>query len=692
MLYFFPLLLFVIVGGAGLAFRRFSKESAWLDVASDLALVLVAFLAGLAVVFTFPALVELETATSPGIAVSSALLPALPVALFIGRARRFMAAAVIFALGFIAWGDAIHWRFFQALLPFAASGSAVLLWDIRESIEALMQAKDFALLPFLGVSLAIVFLWPRPRGHRPRLGLALSFAAAAIALIGFFPVVNDVKGWMEHRFSWKVFKWDGIVSEIGVIATHARDFARTLREQGQTRELTKEELADLSRFAEERDNVATYDGFGVAKGMNVLVVQVEAMQRWVIDAESYGVEVMPFLQSLKRDRALFYDHVWDQTGASPTSDCEYAVLNSQHPLDRGSVAFRRADNDFVTVPKLLAREGYSTFSAHAFDRGMWNRAVVHPRYGFQRSDFRRELGDGPKVGWGISDKLFFERVVDRLDAIKEPWFTFLITLTTHHPYHYTPPKERGVAVKVLSRERLGGYLWSMRYIDDALRQLFADLDEAGLLDHTVVVIYGDHDSKLTFGQGTIQKAKEALNLDDTTLKLLSKRDWRTKKVPLFIVLPKGERKGVVTTVGGQIDIGPTILHYLGVRKSRAFLGHPMLGQEGMTVRHDGSGVSNRHVWFSTGANGGRCQTFDGKNVDARDCGYLSDLAARELQMSWTITLQNLAKELDAKTPTEPSPLLSVSPEASDEEHDANADVPREKAVEPAPPRPRAGDL
>ena len=48
----------------------------------------------------------------------------------------------------------------------------------------------------------------------------------------------------------------------------------------------------------------------------------------------------------------------------------------------------------------------------------------------------------------------------------------------------------------LEGTKLGSYFKSVHYADQAIGQFMTDLDNAGLLDNTVVVIYGDHDAKI----------------------------------------------------------------------------------------------------------------------------------------------------------------------------------------------------
>ena len=44
--------------------------------------------------------------------------------------------------------------------------------------------------------------------------------------------------------------------------------------------------------------------------------------------------------------------------------------------------------------------------------------------------------------------------------------------------------------------KLGNYFKSVHYADGALGKFIEELDAAGLLDNTVLVLYGDHDARL----------------------------------------------------------------------------------------------------------------------------------------------------------------------------------------------------
>src|SRR5207247_362043 len=81
--------------------------------------------------------------------------------------------------------------------------------------------------------------------------------------------------------------------------------------------------------------------FGAARGKNLIVVQVESLQDFVVDFRVGEQDVMPHLRRWSDD-ALRFTNVTDQTNQGRTSDAELTAMASLLPLDRGAVAFQYA--------------------------------------------------------------------------------------------------------------------------------------------------------------------------------------------------------------------------------------------------------------------------------------------------------------------------------------------------------------
>jgi phosphoglycerol transferase MdoB-like AlkP superfamily enzyme len=142
------------------------------------------------------------------------------------------------------------------------------------------------------------------------------------------------------------------------------------------------------------------------------------------------------------------------------------------------------------------------------------------------------------------------------------------------------------------------------------------------------------------------------DLSPDTQRRLAIRDYTTKQIPLLIVLPERLQAAprLVHTLGGQVDIGATVLHLFGLKQPHSFIGQPLVPERvGHASRIDGSGVDEQHIYTAPG--GGRCESFpDFQRLERDACADLSRRTQEELNLSWDVTLLDLAGRLAGKVP------------------------------------------
>jgi phosphoglycerol transferase MdoB-like AlkP superfamily enzyme len=282
-----------------------------------------------------------------------------------------------------------------------------------------------------------------------------------------------------------------------------------------------------------------------------------------------GVEVTPHFNRLARE-GLAFDYIMDVTHHGRTSDAEFALHTGLLPDVRKPAAFHHVGSVAISLPRALRELGYRTMSFHAYDRAFWNRAYTHPDWGIDEMYFREVFSGEEQIGLGASDHAVYRFVARKL-AERDPQLAlaFVISLSSHHPYIYTP-REYAHFFARLTPSRgyglIGGYLRSARFADDALGAFIDEMIRLGLHQRTLYVIYGDHD------MGGVGATRPVPELDPDGFTLTGDR------VPLLIALP-GEEERIGTlrekyreTLGGLHDVGPTLLHLLGEA--------PPLGMEG----------------------------------------------------------------------------------------------------------------
>lgn len=567
---------------------------------------------------------------------SSAALLALPLLVLPARWRMLGAGAAAAFWTLLALADLAYLRFFGSIVPVVAASAVGQVGQIEGSILALLRPLDWWLLTTGVAGIGLAAAWPR----RPVIDRRRQRVVTCVLLVacsaGATPAGRTLwRGLGDPAFADQLFSQEMLVGQWGVLNAHLFDLARTTREKLQVRRPDEAALEEAVAFL--RDRPPAPPPGGVARGANLVQVQVESFQAWVVGASVNGQEVTPFLNRLRRE-SLYFPNLFDQSGQGRSSDGEFITLNSLPALDRGAVSFRRPDNRFLALPAVLRAHGYSTLSAHPFERGFWNRAVLHPRYGFEQMLFKRELGTGEVIGWGLADEPFFRKVAARLPGLRRPFFAYLITLGLHHPFDRFPDRHKVLDVGDAAGTPLGNYLHAMHYFDASLATLVEDLKQQGLWESTVLALHGDHESGVA--------------IDQQVLAILGVPRWepsipvRLQKVPFLVHLPGGRLAGDRAVAGGHVDIAPTLLDVLGITRPPSFAGRSLLVDgPSWAVLYSGSAVQGNRLFVARGPRippEGACFAFpDGEPGPLGECEPVRRAAERELEMTRRVVLYDL---------------------------------------------------
>ncbi|HHZ01065.1 MAG TPA: LTA synthase family protein, partial [Tissierellia bacterium] len=324
--------------------------------------------------------------------------------------------------------------------------------------------------------------------------------------------------------------------------------------------------------------------FGSGRDKNLLVIQVEAMQGFVADLVIEGEEVTPFLNGLK-NKGFYFNNIYHQVAGGNTSDAEFMLNNSLYPAAAGAVNYLYPMNEYLTLADLLNEEGYTSRAFHSYDSSFWNREAIYRNFNYEKFYSINDFNLDEKRGWALSDDSFFRQALD-ISSENGKFFSFLITLSSHHPYDAF--SDIDLDTGVFKDTQTGNYLKSMRYVDTAIKNLFDYLREKDLLDDTIIVIYGDHSGLYLDQRSLVEKL---LKLDGSDL------DWNmVQKVPLWIYNGDDLKGKTIEKTGGQIDILPTILDLMGLSHPYV-LGKSLLNDNpGYAVKRDGTVILDGYYY------------------------------------------------------------------------------------------------
>lgn len=304
---------------------------------------------------------------------------------------------------------------------------------------------------------------------------------------------------------------------------------------------------------------------------NILLVSIDTLRADHLRCYGYAANTSPNLDAFAKQRAILFETV--VAAAPSTAPSHASILTSLVSARHGvSVARQTAlPEDRVTLAEILKGAGYRTMSVN--DGGQmeshWGFAQ-----GFDEYVTLPDAAESQRFSKTVGAALHW---LDESREAEAPWFVFLHTYETHHPYtpdrrfldaigdRYSGSLPDATSIGLIQEINRGArriddkdrrhivatYDAEIRSMDDAFGQLLSALRERDLLDSTLIVFTSDHGEE--FGEhGKIGWHSHTL-WDELLL------------VPLLVALPDGRGAGmrIPAQVRG-IDVMPTILDHLGI--------------------------------------------------------------------------------------------------------------------------------
>lgn len=543
---------------------------------------------------------------------------------------------------FIIIADMLFYRYFCDVLSMPLITQASVVSSVKSSILYLLHASDFIFILDLIIIVILYFAGKLTRtGKSSSYGrLVLRFAFALVIGLGLsgYGISTLLKSQptIFKSFYDRVY----IVQNVGLLSFHGIDAFKFIQSRDEKAQpVTEEQIQEIFSFLEAKKNSSEKPPvfFGAGKGKNLIVIQVEALQEFVVNRSINGQEITPNLNKLIKN-SMYFENYYTETAGGGTSDAELLSNVSMFPAKEGSAYIRFSGNDYYSIAGRLKEEGYATSAMHAYKPGFWNRSVMYQTLGFDEFINRNDYSNDELIGMGLSDKSFLRQSLERMNKYREPYYSMLITLTSHFPFDNDKKYYSSFDVGEYKGTFLGNYLEAIHYTDEALGEFISELENNGLIDRSVIAIYGDH-----FG---IPKDKRECLIEFLGLKAMDDYSWiKLQKVPMLIHLPGGNGAGTRRIAGGGVDFMPTVMNIMGVDTSRL----PMLGRdllnskEGMAIMRNGTFITDKYMGLASEGVAYDVETGERYPIDM--LAKEKELAMKHLEYSDIIMESNLAKEL-----------------------------------------------
>lgn len=519
---------------------------------------------------------------------------------------------------FICIANCIYYFYYSSFISITFISFALANYETGNSnvVGDLLQLKFFIFLLFPIILMILNKIFNKKRIYIETKTTRKNLFKIVMrwALYIFILFIFSLK-WVDFSRFYTQWNREYLVTRFGVYLYQVNDIVKSIEPSMATLFGSDKANKVISDYYEEnRIKESNNEYTDIFKGKNVIAIHAESMQDLVLNRSFNGREVTPNLNKLSKE-GMFFSNFYSQVSVGTSSDTEFTLATSLLPINNGTVFVNFSDKTYVSMYDILRDQGYYTFSMHANTGDFWNRNFMHKKLGYDDFYEKESYNLDEKIGFGLSDKSFITQSVAKIKEIAanhELFYGTLITLTNHTPFDEIEsygefPVTMNVDGQVYSYmegTKLGNYFKSSHYADEQLGLLIELLNKEGLLENTVIMIYGDHDARIAKSE-----FKQLYNYDYTTGGLINENDpnytdidyyWYelNRKVPLIIWTKDTNYELNVEKSMGMIDVMPTLGNMLGIYNEYA-LGHDIFEIDDNIVVFPGGNFLTDIVYYNS---------------------------------------------------------------------------------------------
>ena len=560
------------------------------------------------------------------------------------RGRTITTIVVDILLSIILFADNVYHTYSSSVLSVAQIMNLQYGEEIMDTLPMLIQAKE--ILYFLDILLIIVLLCTKflKIHKKAKTNWKMKLAKVTIGIISitlFFKIDVD----FIEKAKEDPYNKDMQIKKSTIYGYHISDIENTMNIKKQAKYTTKEALLsdydELKEIYEENYGETNYDLQGIARGKNVIILQLESIQNFVINKEINGKEITPNLNKFINEN-IEISNMFMQSYSS-TADSEFSATTSLYPMENGMSYSRYYTNAYDDIFTMFDNEDYTTSYMHGNYGFFWNRENVYKSFEVENIELKDSFADTSENIMGyLSDELLYTQAVEKLKGYNMPFVSYIVSASSHTSFSLDGLQDRSkvsIDVGKYKDTFFGNYLESVNYADYAFGIFIEKLKEADLYDDTVILLFGDHngmdmynEEMLDFLQGTDS------NLTDTDIKLNYIRVACGMKIP-------GIENMKIEKPISKLDIKPTFA-YLIDGDTGFSLGTNMFARKDFICLNNERIVTSRYYfdekWY---------RIKDGTEINleelARDERELLkdyyDNMRKELDISISISINNLLK-------------------------------------------------
>lgn len=493
------------------------------------------------------------------------------------RARIVTGLMVSFFISLLLFSDNIYYTFSNNFLSVAQITNLQYGDEIASTLPMLLEWKQiwyFADIIILLILIAtkVLKIEKKPKKTLKQKGMKIGAGVIGVICCSILMIQYVEKG---NQLSYNK---DMQIREATIYGYHIYDIQNAINIKASTAYKTKEQMEEAYQTLRQQYDSKYYqipdDLEGVLVGKNVIVLQLESVQEFVLHQEINGEEITPNLNRFLEDNVEFSNMFMQSY--STTADSEHSTITSLYPMENGMTFSKYYTNQYDDLFKMFHENGYYTSYMHGNYPYFWNRGNVYGRMEVDELDLKEQFENlSENINGDLSDELLYRQAVQKLKTQEQPFISYIVSASSHTPYILEGLQDRSkvtIDVGEYKDTYFGNYLEAVNYADYAFGVFLEELKKEDLYDDTAILVFGDHNGLSMYQEEMMDFLKQKNpNLDDIDLKL------NYIRVACGFKIPGIEKQKIEKTVS-KLDIKPTLTYLAGI-EDRIFIRYEYVWNE-----------------------------------------------------------------------------------------------------------------
>ena len=561
------------------------------------------------------------------------------------RGRIILTLLLDLLFSILIFGDNVYYTYSSSFLSVAQMSNLQYGESIMATLPSLIQAKqivyfiDIVLIVLLLVC-GLVKIEKKERAKKRHIVLRCVSLVTAIVLFIVFELDYIEKGGL------KSYNKDMQMRESTVFGYHIYDVENAINIKSRTKYKNEEQVveaySELKNDYKEKYGEEQYLNMkGILEGKNVIIVQLESVQEFVVNRIINGKEITPNLNKFLEENIEIKN--MNMQSYSTTADSEHSTITSLYPMENGMAFSKYYTNKYDDIFNEFNKKGYHTSYMHGNYPYFWNRGNVYGRLNLDSLELKEQFEDlSENINGDLSDELLYKQAVQKIKDYDQPFFSYIVSASSHTPFSLEGLQDKSkvsIDVGKYKETYFGNYLEAVNYADYAFGEFIKSLKENNLYDDVSIIVYGDHNGLTMYDE----EMKDFLsNFDDNITEVDLKLNYT--KVLAGIKIPGMENKHLkITKPVSKLDIKPTFA-YLCNLDDVFSIGTNMFESKDFVCLNNERIITDKYYydedWFNI-ENGEMLELDKLDDNTKEQLNKYYDYMKRELDISNSVILNNL---------------------------------------------------